>query len=104
RIAREFSFNSEPQTLRFLVRSGFATRAAAWTTGQRETVLSAARKSVDALIPLIVANPSRRWAVLLPWEQALAAVELLRVQSGVRVRPIDEFLTSADGALAKRMD
>lgn len=104
RIAREFSFNPDPQTLRSLLRSGFAARAATWTPTQREATLSAARRIVDSLVPLVVANPQRRWAVLLPWGVALGTAELLRAQSGVRYRPVDEFLASADGALAKRMD
>ena len=104
RIAREFSFNRDPQTLRSLLRSGFAARAATWTPTQREATLSAARRIVDSLVPLILANPQRRWAVLLPWGDALGAAELLRAQSGVRYRPVDEFLASADSALPKRMD
>lgn len=104
RIAREFSFNPDPQTLRSLLRSGFAARAVTWTTTQREAALSAARRIVDSLVPLILENPHRRWAVLLPWRDALGTAELLRAQSGVRYRPVDEFLSSADSALAKRMD
>jgi len=104
RIAREFSFNPDPQTLQVLLRSGFAARAATWTTPQREAAQSAARRIVDSLIPLIRTNPQRRWAVLLPWRDALGTAELLRAQPGVRYRPVDEFLASADRALAKRMD
>jgi len=104
RIAREFSSNADPQTLRFLLRSGFAARAVASTTTQREAALSAARRIVDALVPLIVANPRRRWVVLLPWRDALATADLLRAQPGVRFRPVEEFLDSADQALVQRMD
>jgi len=104
RIAREFSFNQDPQTLRSLLRSGFAARAATWTPTQREAALSAAQRVVDSLVPIIVANPQRRWVVLLPWREALATAELLRARPGVRYRPVDEFLASADSALAKRMD
>lgn len=102
RIAREFSSNADPQTLRFLLRSGFAARAVARTTTQRELLV--ARQIVDSLVPLIVASPQRRWVVLLPWRDALRTAELLRAQPGVRFRPVEEFLDSADHALARRMD
>lgn len=104
RIAREFSFTSAPQTLRSLLRSGFPARAATWTPAERDATAAAARRSIESLVPLIRANPRRRWAVLLPWGHALDTAELLRAQPGIRYRPVDEFLTSADGALAKRMD
>ena len=104
RIAKEFWSNPDPQTLQSLVGSGFAARTITWTTTQRETALSAARRIVDSLVPLIVANPQRRWAVLLPWRDALGVAELLRAQPGVRYRPVEEFLDSAAHALAGRMD
>jgi hypothetical protein len=104
RIAREFSFPSDPQTLGALLRSGFAARASTWTPAEREATAAAARRITDSVVPLVRANPHRRWAVLLPWRTALGTAELLRAQPGVRYRPVDEFLTSADGALHKRMD
>ena len=104
RIAREFSFPSGPQTLGTLLRSGFAARASTWTQAEREATAAAARRITDSVVLLIRANPQRRWAVLLPWGTALSTAELLRAQPDIRYRPVDEFLTSADGALPKRMD
>jgi hypothetical protein len=104
RIARELSFTSEPATLRSLLRSGFPARAATWTPAERDATAAAARRSVESLVPLIRANPQRRWAVLLPWGNALGTAELLGAQPGIRFRPVEEFLTAADGALANRMD
>lgn len=104
RIAREYSFTSEPQTLRSLLRSGFPARMATWTTAERDATATTARRSIESLVPIIHANPKRRWAVLLPWGNALGTAELLRALPGIRYRPVDEFLTAADGALANRMD
>ena len=104
RIAREFSFTPDSQTLRSLLRSGFPARAATWTPSEREAIAAANGRIIESLVSLIRANPQRRWAVLLPWGNAVGMAELLRAQSGVRYRPVDEFLTSADSALAKRMD
>lgn len=104
RIAREFSFASAPQTLRALLRSGFAARASTWTPAEGEAAAAAAPKITESVVPLMLGNPQRRWAVLLPWGTALAAAELLRAQSRVRYRPVEEFLTSGDAALPKRMD
>jgi hypothetical protein len=104
RIAREFSFRSDPQTLRSLLRSGFPARMAAWTPAERGATATANRRIIDSLMPLIRADPQRRWAVLLPWGNAVGVAELLRAQSGIRYRPVEEFLTSADAALAQRMD
>ncbi len=104
RIAREFSFPSDPQTLRALLRAGFAARASTWTPAEHEATAAAARRVTESVVPLIRANPQRRWALVLPWGTALGTAELLRAQPGVRYRPVDEFLTSADATLPKRMD
>jgi len=105
RIAKEFSFTMEPQTLRVLLKSGFAARAGHWTPPQRDGITSFARQFTDSLSAIISANPKhRRWVVLLWWGHALHVTEFLRTQLGVRVRPVETFLSAADATLPKHMD
>ena len=104
RIASEFSFPDEPQTLQTLLSSGFAARASTWTPAEREATAASARRITASVMSLIRANPRRRWAVLLPWGTALATADLLRAQPDVRYLPVDEFLSSAEAALPRRMD
>ncbi|OFW20126.1 MAG: hypothetical protein A3G21_03770 [Acidobacteria bacterium RIFCSPLOWO2_12_FULL_66_21] len=105
RIAREFSFSPEPQTLRYLLRSGFAHRAAARTSAQQDAITSAGRSLNESVRSLVGAHPQlRRWAVVAWWGRAMALDDVLRTDAAIRRRPVTEFLTAADRALPARMD
>lgn len=105
RIAREFSFNAQPQSLRFLLQSGFKDRAASWTPAQRDGIQSFARQLTDSLAVLVASNPQRRrWAVLFWWGHAVGVAELIRAHPGMRYRAVEEFLGAAATTLEKQMD
>ena len=105
RIAREYTFNPQPQTLERLIETGFAARAAEWTSAQRDAIASAAQQTVDSLIQIITSNPQhRRWAVILQWKGTLEVEELLRRSQKVRYRAVSQFLAGTDRALEKRTD
>lgn len=105
RIAREYTFNPQPQTLERLIETGFAARAAEWTSAQRDAIASAAQQTVDSLIQIITSNPQhRRWAVILQWQGTLEVEELLRRSQKVRYRAVSQFLTGTDRALENRTD
>ena len=100
RIAREYSFNPEPQTLRKLIEVGFQARAGKWPDAKREAFASEAQQIVDSLTLSITSNPQpRRWVVLLRWEHALMIEKLLLESQEVRYRSVQEFLPRMEGAL-----
>jgi hypothetical protein len=105
RIAREYTFNPQPQTLERLIETGFAARAAEWTSTQRDAIASAAQQTVDSLHQIITSYPQhRRWAVILQWQSALEVEELLRRSTTVRYRVVSQFLPVTDGAFENRTD
>jgi hypothetical protein len=105
RIAREFSFAPQPETLAFLLHTGFARWAASRTPAQRETIAANGRQAADTLLSIIAANQQpKRWVVVMPWGPALATAEALRLKSAVRYRSITGFFRAADRALANHMN
>lgn len=105
RIAREYSFNPTPQTPEAMLRRLHESNEAQSPTEPSAAASSASQQTVDSILFAIAANPDlRRWAVVLPWQQALPVRALLEVSSSVRVRPVEDFLRAAKTALPRRMN